>query len=87
MASTSFSSQLVPPTGFPQRPPALTVDAEPQQPNEGDGVIPALERMDTAVGLLDVAKHACGIPPARAAFGSVSGLLTMIRVHFPNLRH
>ena len=43
----------------------------------------ALSLLDLAIEALNLAKDACGIPPAQAVFGSVSILLTMIRVHFP----
>ena len=43
----------------------------------------ALSLLDVAIGALDLAKDACGIPPAQVVFGSVSILLTMIRVRFP----
>ena len=45
----------------------------------------ALSLLDVTIGALNLAKDACGIPPAQAAFGSVSILLTMIRVRFPLL--
>ena len=44
----------------------------------------ALSLLDLAIGALDLAKDACGsIPAAQVLFGSVSILLTMIRVRFP----
>ena len=43
----------------------------------------ALSLLDVAIGVLNLAKDVCGIPPAQAVFGSVSILLTMIRVRFP----
>ena len=42
----------------------------------------ALSLLDGAIKALDLAKDVCGIPPAQAVFGSVSVLLTMIRVRF-----
>ena len=42
-----------------------------------------LSLLDLAIGALNLAKDACGIPPAQVVFGSVSILLTMIRVRFP----
>ena len=45
-----------------------------------DGVIATLEG---AVCILDLAKEACPIAPAQAAFGCVSTLLTVIKVWFP----
>ena len=43
-----------------------------------------LSSLNVAISALDLAKDACGsIPPAQAVFGSVSILLTMIRVRIP----
>lgn len=39
-----------------------------------------LTTLDTLVRVLDAAKDTSGIPPAQAAFGSTSDLLTVIRV-------
>ena len=49
-------------------------------PKGRDGALPAL---DVPVGILEVAKVACGFPPAQAAIGSTSALLTIIRVRSP----
>ena len=55
----------------------------PSQPAKGrDGVISTL---NVFIQALNIAKDACGIPPAQAAFGSAGVLLTMIRVRFPFL--
>ena len=43
----------------------------------------ALSSLDVAIETLNLTKDVCGIPPAQAVFGSVSILLTMIRVRFP----
>ena len=43
----------------------------------------ALSLLDVAIEALNLAKDVCGIPPAQAVFGSVSILLTMIRVRSP----
>ena len=43
----------------------------------------ALSLLDVAIEGLNLAKDVCVIPPAQAVFGSVSILLTMIRVRFP----
>jgi hypothetical protein len=51
-----------------------------QRPKGRDRVLSAL---DIVIQGLDIAKDSCGIPPAQAAFGVVSALLTMIKVHFP----
>jgi hypothetical protein len=55
----------------------------PQRPKGGGG---ALVTLDAAITVLNIAKDASGIAPAQAAFGSVSVLLTMIRVR-PLLFH
>ena len=39
--------------------------------------------LDVFIQALNIAKDACGIPPAQIALGSACTLLTMIRVHFP----
>ena len=41
-----------------------------------------ISALDGFIQVLDLAKNACGIPPAQAAFGAASILLTMIRVRF-----
>ena len=53
-----------------------------QGPKGRDHVLSAL---DIVIQGLSLAKDTCGFPPAQAAFGSVSALLTMIRVRFPIL--
>ena len=43
-----------------------------------------LSSLNVAIDFLNLAKDSCGsVPPAQAVFGSVSILLTMIRVRFP----
>ena len=43
-----------------------------------------LSSLNVAIDFLNLAKDSCGsIPPAQAVFGSVSILLTMIKVRFP----
>jgi hypothetical protein len=54
--------------------------ASSQQPKGRDAVLTTL---DIFIQTLNIAKDACGIPPAQIAFGSATVLLTMIRVHFP----
>lgn len=54
-----------------------------QQPKEHNkGRIGAPSMLNVTIDDLDTMKDTCGIPPARAAFGSVSALLTVIRVRF-----
>ena len=53
-----------------------------QQPKKRrDRVLPTL---DLVIQTMNLAKDTCGIPPAQVVFGSVSVLLTMIRVRFPH---
>jgi hypothetical protein len=54
--------------------------ASSQQPKGRDTVLTTL---DLFIQALNIAKDACGIPPAQVAFGSATVLLTMIRVRFP----
>ena len=56
-----------------------TMDANQQRPRGRDG---ALSSLNVAIDALNLAKDIVDIAPARAAFGSVIALLTMIRVHF-----
>jgi hypothetical protein len=51
----------------------------PQRPKGHDHVLPTL---DVFIQDLNIAKDACGIPPAQIAFGSAGTLLTTIRVRF-----
>jgi hypothetical protein len=53
-----------------------------QQQKGRDRVLPTL---DVFIQVLNIAKDACGIPPAQIALGSASTLLTMIQVRFPLL--
>jgi hypothetical protein len=50
-----------------------------QQQKGRDRVLPTL---DVFIQALNIAKDACGIPPAQIALSSASTLLTMIRVRF-----
>jgi len=52
---------------------------ESQQPKRRDGVLSSLTM---AVEALNLAKEVSAITPAKAVFGSVGTLLTMIRVCF-----
>ena len=45
-----------------------------------------ISTLDGLIRVLDLAKDACGIPSAQAAFGAVSILITMIRVCHPILQ-
>jgi len=56
------------------------MDVRSQQPRGRGGVLSSL---NVAIEVLNLAKEISDITPAKAAFGSVSVLLTMIRVRFP----
>jgi len=55
------------------------MDTNSQRPKEREGVLSSL---NVAIEGLNLAKEVAGIAPAKAAFGSVSILLTMVRVRF-----
>jgi hypothetical protein len=55
------------------------MDVNSQQPKGRDG---ALSSLNMAIDAINLAKDIVDIAPAKAAFGSVSALLTMIRVRF-----
>ena len=58
-------------------PPNLTMASTSQQKKGRDVALPTL---DVFIQVLNIAKDACGIPPAQIALGFASTLLTMIRV-------
>jgi hypothetical protein len=49
------------------------------QPQTGRDVV--LPTLDVLIQALNIAKDACGIPPAQIVLGSASALLIMIQVH------
>lgn len=55
------------------------MDANPQRTKGRDGTLSSL---NVTIETLNLAKEISGIAPAKAVFGSVSVLLTMIRVRF-----
>ena len=55
------------------------MDANSKRPKGRDG---ALSSLNVAIDSINLAKDIVDIAPARAAFGSVIALLTMIRVCF-----
>jgi len=55
----------------------MATNAKTQRPKGRDGV---LSTLNVAIEVLNLAKEVSSITPAKAAFGSVSALLTMIRV-------
>jgi len=59
------------------------MDTEIQQPKGRDN---ALSSLNAAIEALNLAKEISVITPAKAVFGSVSVLLTMIRVSFSLFR-
>ena len=73
------SSQLTAHAFFSHLPRVSTM-ASSQRPKGRDGDISTL---DMLIQTLNVAKGACGIPPAQIVFGSAGVLLAMIRVRFP----
>jgi len=56
------------------------MDVNSQQPKGQGG---ALSSLNVAIEVLNLAKEVSDITPAKAAFGSVSVLLTMVRVRSP----
>jgi len=55
------------------------MDANSQRPKGRDG---ALSSLNVAIEALNLAKEISGITPTKAAFGSISVLLVVIRVRF-----
>ena len=55
------------------------MNTKAQRPKERNGTISSL---NVAIDTLNLARDISGIAPAQVAFGSVSTLLTMIRVRF-----
>ena len=53
------------------------MEAKPQRPNEREGIISAL---NMAIEAMNLAKEISSITPAKAVFGTVSIILTMIKV-------
>ena len=60
-----------------QLPQVLTMTTKSQQPKDKEGAISAL---DGFIKVLDFAKEVASNTPAKAAFGSVIVILTMVRV-------
>ena len=67
-------------TVLTQLPPVSTMEAESQRPKEREGTISAL---NVAIEALNLAKEVSSITPAKAVFGSVSVILTTIKVSLP----
>ena len=55
------------------------MEAKPQQPKGRDGTLSSL---NIAIEAMNLTKEVSSITPAKAVFGSVSVLLTMVRVCF-----
>ena len=68
---------------FIQIPRASTMDTKSQPQKRQDG---ALSSLNAAIEAMNLAKEISSITPAKAVFGSVSVVLTMIRVRFPPLQ-
>jgi len=66
-------------TVFSQLPRFPTMDTKSQRPRRRDD---ALSSLNAAIDGLDLAKEIASITPVKAVFGSVSVLLTMVRVRF-----
>jgi len=64
----------------PPLPQVSTMEVRPQRPKGRDG---ALSSLNIAIEAMNLAKEVSSITPAKAVFGSVSILLTMVRVRFP----
>jgi len=73
------SLQPVRHAAFSQPPRVSTMTTKSQRPKGRDGALSSLNR---AIDAVDLAKEDSGITQAKAAFGSVGVLLTMIRVSF-----
>jgi len=58
--------------------------AKPQRPKGRDGTLSSL---NIAIEAMNLAKEVSSITPAKVVFGSVSILLTMVRVRFPLFYH
>ena len=55
------------------------MEANPQRPKGRDGTLSSL---NIAIEAMNLVKEVSSITPAKAVFGSVSILLTMVRVRF-----
>ena len=55
------------------------METKPQRPKGRDG---ALSSLNMAIEAMNLAKEVSSVTPAKAVFGSVSILLTMVRVRF-----
>ena len=55
--------------------------AQSQRPKRQDGILSSL---NTAIDAMNIAKDVMGMTPAKAVFGTVCIILTMIRVGFPS---
>ena len=55
------------------------MEASSQRPNGRDGAVSSL---NAAIEVMNLAKEVSSITPAKAVFGSVSVLLTMIKVRY-----
>ena len=72
--SSSQPSRRTPPSQLPR---VSTMEAKSQRPKAQESKISAL---NAAIEALNLAKELSSVTPAKAVFGSVSVILTMIRV-------
>ena len=78
----SFGARVLPlqpsrRTVVSQSPRLLTMDPRPQRPKRRDTVLSSL---NVAIETMNIANDALSMTPAKAALGSVTVILTMIRV-------
>ena len=78
-ALISIKVRILPRTAFSQLPCISTMAEKSKRPKGRDGVLFSL---NVAIDGLNIAKELSSITPATAVFGSVSILLTMIKVRF-----
>jgi len=71
------------PRHFSQPPLVSTMDTKSQRPKRPDVTLSSL---NVAIDAMNIAKDVVGMTPAKAAFGTVSVILIMIRVGFLLLR-
>ena len=67
------------PRCFSQSPLVLAMNTKSQRPKRPDAIFSSL---NAAIDAMNIAKDVLGMTPAKAAFGTVSVILTMIRVGF-----
>ena len=81
---TAFTQHRFLQTVFSRPPQVSTMEAKSQRPKDRDGAILAL---NATIEVLNLAKEISSITPAKAAFGAVSVLLAMLKVHLVFCNH